>query len=48
MVVRGNLPMMIRRTGTEIRRNFTLVLHDAAKPVTTRVDNWKPGGVCGS
>jgi hypothetical protein len=38
--------MIVRSTGTEIRRNFALVLHDAAKPVTTRVDDWKPAGLC--
>ena len=38
--------MTIRNTGTEIRRNFTLILHDAAKPVTTRVEHWKPEGLC--
>jgi quercetin dioxygenase-like cupin family protein len=46
MVVHGDLPMIVRSTGTEIRRNFALVLHDAAKPVTTRVDDWKPAGLC--
>jgi len=47
MVVRGDLPMIIGATGSEIRRNFTLVLHDAAKPATNRVDHWKPRGLCG-
>ena len=48
MVVRGDLPMIVRSTGSEIRRNFALVLHDAAQPVTTRLDHWKPAGLCGS
>jgi hypothetical protein len=38
--------MIIRATGSEIRRNFTLVLHDAAKPATNRIDHWKPRGLC--
>jgi hypothetical protein len=46
LVVRGNLPMIIQATGTEIRRNFTLILHDSAKAATTRVDHWKPRGLC--
>jgi len=45
-VVRGNLPMVVRATGTEIRRNFALVLHDASKEVTSRVEHWKPRGLC--
>src|SRR4029453_384118 len=48
VVIRGDLPMVVRSTGSDIRRNFTLVLHDAAKPVTARVDHWKPAGLCGS
>jgi hypothetical protein len=46
VVVRGGLPMTIRATGKAIRRNLTLVLHDAATPVTTPVDHWKPRGLC--
>ena len=46
VVVRGDLPMIIHATGHDIRRNFALVLHDAAKPATTRVDGWKPRGLC--
>jgi quercetin dioxygenase-like cupin family protein len=38
VVVRGDLPMIIQATGSEIRRNFALVLHDAAKAATIRVD----------
>ena len=38
------LPMIVHATGSEIRRNFALILHDAPKPATTRVDHWKPGG----
>lgn len=44
--VRGDLPMIVQATGTEIRRNFALILHDAAKPATARVDHWKPRGLC--
>jgi quercetin dioxygenase-like cupin family protein len=46
VVVRGNLPMILHATGTEIRRNFTLVLHDATKAATERADNWTPKGLC--
>jgi quercetin dioxygenase-like cupin family protein len=46
VAVRGDLPMIVHATGTEIRRNFALILHDAAKPGTTRVDDWKPRGLC--
>ncbi|HEU5294210.1 MAG TPA: hypothetical protein VFU71_05435 [Burkholderiaceae bacterium] len=46
MVVRGELPMVVRATGREIRRNFALVLHDSAKPVTTRIEQWVPRGLC--
>jgi mannose-6-phosphate isomerase-like protein (cupin superfamily) len=46
VVVRGGLPTTIQATGNEIQRNLTLVLHDAAKAATTRVDHWKPRGLC--
>jgi quercetin dioxygenase-like cupin family protein len=46
VVVRGNLPMVVHATGTEIRRNFALILHDATKPVTAEVDSWTPKGLC--
>ena len=46
MVIRGDLPMIIRATGNEIRRNFTLILHDSAKAATMRVDDWKLAGLC--
>jgi hypothetical protein len=37
--------MIVHATGTEIRRNFALVLHDATKPATARDDNWTPKGL---
>jgi quercetin dioxygenase-like cupin family protein len=46
VVVQGDLPMIVHATGNEIRRNFALILHDAAKPATTPVDRWKPQGLC--
>ena len=46
VAVRGDLPMMVVATGTEIRRNLTLILHDAARPATTPLDDWKPQGLC--
>jgi hypothetical protein len=38
--------MMVLATGSEIRRSFALILHDAAKPSSTPVDHWKPRGLC--
>jgi quercetin dioxygenase-like cupin family protein len=46
VAVRGDLPMIIHATGSDIRRNFTLILHDTLKPATTPVDDWKPRGLC--
>jgi hypothetical protein len=46
VTVRGDLPMVVQATGQEIRRTFALILHDAAKPGSRRVDHWKPQGLC--
>lgn len=46
MAVRGDLPMTVQATGTDIRRVLVLILHDAAKPGSARVDTWRPLGPC--
>jgi quercetin dioxygenase-like cupin family protein len=46
VAVRGELPMIVQATGSEIRRSFALILHDAAKASSTPVDHWKPQGLC--
>jgi quercetin dioxygenase-like cupin family protein len=46
VAVRGDLPMIVHATGTGIRRNFAVILHDATKAATIRVDDWKPRGLC--
>jgi quercetin dioxygenase-like cupin family protein len=46
VAVRGDLPMIVHATGSDIRRSFALILHDAAKPGSTRVEHWKPRGLC--
>jgi hypothetical protein len=38
--------MIVHATGSEIRRSFALILHGAAKAGSTRVDHWKPRGLC--
>ncbi len=47
-MVRGGLPMIVHGTGSEIRRVLALILHDATKPATIPVNQWKPRGLCGS
>jgi hypothetical protein len=46
VAVRGELPMIVYATGSELRRSFALILHDAAKASSTPVDHWKPRGLC--
>jgi|SRR5215467_2453392 len=46
IVVRGDLPMIVHATGSEIRRNFALILHEATRPATTVVNDWTPPGRC--
>jgi quercetin dioxygenase-like cupin family protein len=48
VVVREGLPMILSSVGTEVRRTFTLVLHDSAKPWTMVMqgDEWRPAGRC--
>ena len=46
MVMEGGPPMLLMAVGTQPRRAFALVLHDATLPATTRVDNWQPAGLC--
>ena len=46
LVVRGDLPMITVAIGTELRHVLALVLHDGSKPMTARVETWKPKGLC--
>lgn len=46
LVMPGAEPMLLMATGSVTRRAFALVLHDATLPATTRVDQWKPAGLC--
>lgn len=39
-------PMHLTAIGTEQRRAITLILHDASKPPTAMVHDWKPKGLC--
>jgi hypothetical protein len=48
IVAPEGVPMELTATGTEIRRGMMLVLHDAAKPATTVVDDWKSSKLCAS
>lgn len=46
VAVRGDMPMIVHATGSEIRRNFALILHDTTMPVTTALTDWTPPGRC--
>lgn len=46
IVVPEGVPMELTAVGTEARRGLILVLHDATKPPTTLVENWKSKGLC--
>jgi quercetin dioxygenase-like cupin family protein len=46
MIVPAHLPMMLTGTGTGPRRSLVLILQDATKPRSTRVEDWKPTGLC--
>jgi len=48
IVVQEGLPMILSSVGTEMRKTFTLVLHDSAEPWTMVMQNgaWKPAGQC--
>lgn len=42
----AGVPMELTAVGTEARRGLILVFHDAEKPPTTLVSNWKSTGAC--
>jgi quercetin dioxygenase-like cupin family protein len=46
LTVRAGPPMLLMATGSETRRGFALVLHDAAMAPTTMVHDWAPKGLC--
>lgn len=46
IVVRGGPPMLLKAVGSEWRRGFALILHDAALPPTTLVQDWTPKNLC--
>lgn len=46
MVMEGGPPMALMAVGTQPRRAFAVILHDATLPATTRVDDWTPTGLC--
>jgi quercetin dioxygenase-like cupin family protein len=46
MVVPPDVPMSLRAVGTSPRRVLTLFVHDAHRPATVPVDDWKPTGLC--
>ena len=48
IVIPEGVPMELTAIGTEARRGLILVLHDASKPPTTLVDNWKSKHLCAS
>lgn len=46
VIMPGGDPMMLMAIGTTPRRSFALILHDSTLPATTRIDDWKPEGIC--
>jgi hypothetical protein len=44
--IRGGPPMLLMAIGTEPRRGFALILHDASQPPTTLTHDWHPQGLC--
>lgn len=48
MWVRGDIPMQLSSTGTEIRRSLVFVLHPSAEPWMTAEQAWTPRGLCRS
>ena len=48
IVVPEGVPMELTAVGAEPRRGLILVLHDASKPPTTLVDDWKSKHLCAS
>ncbi|WP_419804871.1 hypothetical protein [Terriglobus sp.] len=46
ITVPEGVPMELTAVGTETRRGLILVLHDASKPPTTLVNDWKSKHLC--
>jgi quercetin dioxygenase-like cupin family protein len=46
IVIPEGVPMELSASGTETRRGLMLILHDASRPPTTLVDDWKSKGLC--
>lgn len=46
LLIRGGPPMLLMAVGTQPRRGFALILHDATQPPTTLVHDWQPRGLC--
>ena len=46
IIVPEGVPMELTAVGPEARRGLILVLHDASKPPTTLVDNWRSKHLC--
>jgi hypothetical protein len=44
--IRGGPPMLLMAVGTEPRRGFALILHDADQPPTTLTHDWHPRDLC--
>ncbi|MDG2525923.1 hypothetical protein P6166_11215 [Stenotrophomonas sp. HITSZ_GD] len=46
LFIRGGPPMLLMAVGTQPRRGFALILHDAHQPPTTLIHDWQPQGLC--
>lgn len=46
VIIPEAVPMELTATGSETRTGLMLVLHDASKPATAPVANWKSKGLC--
>lgn len=46
LLIRGGPPMLLMAIGTQPRRGFALILHDATQPATTLIHDWHPQGLC--
>ena len=46
LLVRGGPPMLLMALGTVPRRGFAAIVHDARRPATTLINDWKPEGLC--
>ncbi|TWB29564.1 hypothetical protein [Nitrospirillum viridazoti] len=46
LVIEGGPPMLLMAIGTAPRHGFALILHDAARPPTTLIQDWQPQGLC--